>query len=195
MSFGFLAALSRRRLLGGAGAIALLPAAGLRAAHSTATPSTVPPAHGDGDLSPAMTTELVLEIRADIAATVQVGESALGFRRLIPITGGTFSGPRLSGVVMPGGADWQLERPDGVTAVEARVTLQTSDGTQLSVTNRGVIVPAVTGSPAASCVPTVPEFEVPTGAHDWLNKSVFVGSLQASRDREGQVLIRVFRVT
>lgn len=195
MSFGFLAALSRRRLLGGAGAFALLPSAGSRAANSTAMAANDLPAIAAGDGSPSLKTELVLEIRAQVAATVQVGQSDQGFRRLIPITGGTFSGPRLSGVVMPGGTDWQLERPDGVTALEAKVTLQASDGTRLSVTNRGMIVPAVAGSSPAVCVPTVPEFEVPMGAHEWLSKSVFVGSLDASRFREGQVLIRVFRVT
>ena len=35
-------------------------------------------------------------------------------KRIIPITGGEFEGPRLKGKVRPGGADWQTIRPDGV---------------------------------------------------------------------------------
>ena len=32
---------------------------------------------------------------------------------MTPITGGKFKGPGIEGVVVPGGADWQLTRPDG----------------------------------------------------------------------------------
>jgi hypothetical protein len=183
---GFLAALTRRRLLGGAGALTLLPA--------SAVPAAAPPAANPPGESLPLRTEFVLEIRAEIAAALQVGPSAYGVRRLIPITGGTFEGPRLRGVVLSGGADWQLERPDGVTAVEAKYTLKAGDGTLVSVTNRGIIVPPVAGETAAPYVRTVPEFEAPMGAHDWLNKAVFVGSLDASQFRQGRVLIRVFRV-
>jgi len=45
---------------------------------------------------------------------VEVGEISLGFRRVIPITGGTWTavgpdGGELSGEVVPGGADWNTE--------------------------------------------------------------------------------------
>ena len=198
MSLGFLAALSRRHLLGGVGAAALLPAHDTRAAAppggSASSSATSPPV----DVSAPPQTELVLTIRADIAAAVTIGPSAQGVRRLIPITGGEFHGPRLSGVVLPGGADWQLERPDGVTQVEAKYTLEATDGTLVSVTNRGIIVPARGAAPdvaaSAPYVRTVPEFEVAVGPHDWLNRAVFVGSLDASQFRQGHVVIRVFRV-
>jgi hypothetical protein len=36
-----------------------------------------------------------------------------GARRFIPITGGAVEGPRLKGVVLAGGADWQTIRADG----------------------------------------------------------------------------------
>jgi hypothetical protein len=184
---GFLAALTRRRLLGGAGALTLLPVAA-RAATPPAPSAADPP----GESLP-LSTEFVLEIRAEIGAALQVGPSAYGTRRLIPITGGTFDGPRLRGAVVSGGADWQLERPDGVTTVEAKYTLKVGDGTLVSVTNRGIIVPPA-GAEAMPYVRTVPEFEAPIGAHDWLNKAVFVGSLDASQFRQGRIRIRVFRV-
>ena len=39
----------------------------------------------------------------------------------MPIVGGTFEGPRFSGVILPGGADWQSVRvTDGVARLDAR---------------------------------------------------------------------------
>lgn len=179
-------AMTRRRLLGSAGALSLLPAARV--------PAAAPPAAGPpGETSP-LRTEFVLEIHASIAPALTIGPSGDGVKRLIPITGGTFEGPRLRGEIIPGGADWQVDRPDGVTEVEARYTLKAGDGTLVSVVNRGLIVagPTATGEPRY--VRTVPEFEAPVGPHDWLNKAIFVGSLDASQVRQGRVIIRVFRV-
>ena len=41
-------------------------------------------------------------------------------KRIVPITGGHVSGERFNGEVLPGGADWQALRPDGVLDVLAR---------------------------------------------------------------------------
>lgn len=187
MARDFLAALTRRRLIGGVGAASLLPAARPSAAANAPAASS-----GPGELSP-LKTEFVLEIRATLAPTLDMGAGANGVRRLVPITGGTFEGPKLRGVIEPGGGDWQLVRPDGVTSVEAKYTLRAGDGTLISVTNRGIIVPAASPS-GASYVRTVPEFEVAIGPHDWLNRAVFVGSLDSTRFRQGSVVVRVFRV-
>ena len=54
---------------------------------------------------------------------------------MVPITGGTFEGPRLKGKVLPG-ADWQIVRPDGVLELEARYALETDDGALISMVNR-----------------------------------------------------------
>ena len=53
----------------------------------------------------------------------------------MPITGGEFSGPDIRGKVLPGGADWQLIRDDGVSELEARYTLSTDDGATIHVRN------------------------------------------------------------
>ena len=55
---------------------------------------------------------------------VVVGHGPTGERRIVPILGGTVVGPRLSGDILPGGADYQLIRPDGVAEIEARYTLR-----------------------------------------------------------------------
>jgi hypothetical protein len=61
-----------------------------------------------------------------------------GRRRVVPITGGEFSGAELRGKVLPGGADWQLVRHDGVAELEARYTLSTDDGASIHVLNRAL---------------------------------------------------------
>src|SRR6185503_7853380 len=77
--------------------------------------------------------------RAEItlAPAQELGDTPHGRRRIIPITGGGFRGERLSGRVLPGGADWQLIRPDGVAQLEARYTLETADGVLIYVRNDG----------------------------------------------------------
>ena len=61
-----------------------------------------------------------------------------GGRRIVPITGGEFSGPRLRGKVIAGGADWQIVRTDGVAELEARYTLETDDGALIYVRNHAL---------------------------------------------------------
>ena len=61
-----------------------------------------------------------------------------GGRRIIPIAGGEFSGPKLRGKVLPGGADWQVLRDDGVAELEARYTLRTDDGALIYVRNHAL---------------------------------------------------------
>jgi hypothetical protein len=111
-------------------------------------------------------------------------------RRFIPITGGRFSGNGVKGEVMPGGADWQLVRPDGVTEVNALYSIRTEDGAVIVVDNRGIIVPAAAGIGYAR---TNPRFHAPEGKYDWLNKTMFVGTITPS-PQSGAVIIRAFKV-
>ncbi len=74
----------------------------------------------------------------NVGPALVVGDGPHGLRRIIAIEGGTFTGPRLSGKVLPGGADWQVIRPDGVAEIEARYTLETDDGALIYVRNPGI---------------------------------------------------------
>ena len=141
-------------------------------------------------------TELVLEAYVTLAPAVEVGASDAGTRRFIPITGGRFMGEGIKGEVVPGGADWQLERPDGVLEVHALYSLRTDDGVNIVVENDGIIVRGTQGAggePRAPYVRTVPRFHAPQGKYDWLNKGVFVGGIGGGAGG-GAVVIRVFRV-
>jgi Protein of unknown function (DUF3237) len=110
----------------------------------------------------------------------------LGRRRIIPITGGRFHGERLSGRVLPGGADWQVIRPDGVADLDARYTLETGDGALIYVRNKGyrhgpedVIRRLATGEavdPKLYYMRTTPWFETGDPRYAWLNRIVCVGT-------------------
>jgi hypothetical protein len=134
-----------------------------------------------------LTTEFVMEAQVTLEPAVKIGPSADGVRRYIPITGGTFHGPRMQGVVLPGGADWQVDRVDGVTELDALYSIRTNDGAVIMVRNRGLYVDG------GAYFRTVPEFKAPKGPYDWLNKTVFVGSV-AGAPRPNAVIVRVFRV-
>ncbi|MCE2829890.1 MAG: DUF3237 domain-containing protein [Sphingomonadales bacterium] len=70
---------------------------------------------------------VTLSLTVDFAAMVSIGKTPSGLRRIAPVTGGTFSGDRLNGTVLPGGNDWVINRADGVMVIDVRLTLQ-SDG-------------------------------------------------------------------
>lgn len=132
-------------------------------------------------------TEFVYEAVVSIASAVDVGQTPKGRKRYISITGGTFKGPEISGTVLPGGADWQTDRPDGITEVEALYSMRCDDGTVIIVENRGVI------ASGGAYMRTAPRFEAPEGSHAWLNQSQFVGSVSGGPE-PGTVTIRVFKV-
>jgi hypothetical protein len=118
--------------------------------------------------------EFVTRVEAEIAAPYVVGNIGPGVREVIPIVGGRFDGPRLSGTVLPGGADWCLTRPDGSCEIWARYTLQTHDGVLISVINAGEAAPTLSGDFVGR---TTPRFEVADGPYAWLARSSFVGTL------------------
>jgi hypothetical protein len=87
---------------------------------------------------PTPTLSLVYRLQAELAAPLDLGETPNGHRRVIAFTGGTFTGPELSGALVPGGADWQILRPDGAAVADIRYTLRTTSGALLLVTSTGV---------------------------------------------------------
>lgn len=124
----------------------------------------------------------VFEEVVTLTPTEAIGTTPYGVRTRIPITGGTFSGPRLSGRVVPGGADWQLHRPDGSTVIDAEYMIETDDHVMIHVRNVGVTHPAGPDGPRYAW--TVPTFEAPMGPYGWLNDAVFVSTLGPAGDKD-----------
>jgi hypothetical protein len=131
-------------------------------------------------------TEFLCKVEVTLEPVRDLGDTPLGRRRIIGITGGSFSGPRLSGKVLPGGADWQLIRADGVAFLDARYTLETADGALIYVSNKGyrhgpkdVVDRLARGEdvdPALYYMRTTPWFETSAPAYAWLNRTVCVGT-------------------
>jgi len=124
--------------------------------------------------------------RISLGPAQELGDAPHGRRRIIPITGGEFSGARLSGRVLAGGADWQIVRRDGVAELEARYTLQTADGALIYVANFGYrhgppealkkLSEGEAVDPSAYYMRTTPRFETGDPRYAWLNRLVCVAS-------------------
>jgi Protein of unknown function (DUF3237) len=82
--------------------------------------------------------EHVCDLAVEVGKPLTTGPMQLGERRLIPITGGSVTGPRLSGRILPEGSDVQILRADGVTDLAARYFVETSDGALIYVENLGL---------------------------------------------------------
>jgi len=129
--------------------------------------------------------QLLCEVRASLEPTTVIGDTAHGSRRMVGITGGTFAGPRLRGRVLTG-ADWQFWRSDGITELEARYLLQTDDGVNIEVNNRGIrhgspqvmqrLASGQPVDPALVYFRATPFLTAPSGPYEWLNRSLYLCS-------------------
>lgn len=121
------------------------------------------------------------------------GHTHKGQRLRVPITGGRFQGQGLSGRILPGGADWQLLRTDGRLEIEAIYDMQTEDGAFIHVRNKGLWYSANNQWPAEYAV-THPVFEAPQGPYEWMNTSLFVGTVGEGPDGPLSIRLAVYQV-
>ena len=131
-------------------------------------------------------TELLCALKINVGKTQNLGETPRGNRRIVPVTGGSFTGPKLKGDILPGGGDWLIIRPDGATELDVRIVLCTDDGHLIYVSYRGIIYvsPAVkqrisngeSVDPSDIYFRTTPIFETGSEKYGWLNRIVAVGT-------------------
>ena len=143
----------------------------------------------------------LFKVEITLAPPQELGDTPQGRRRIIGITGGRFSGERLSGRVLPGGADWQVIRSDGVADLDARYTLETQDGALIYVRNRGLrhgppeilkrLAAGESVDPSLYYMRTTPRFETSDKRYDWLNRIVCIAS---GARRAAAVELDVFEV-
>jgi hypothetical protein len=136
---------------------------------------------------------LVYRLEATLGLPLDLGDRPRGHRRIVPLTGGTFTGPELRGKLLPGAsADWQTILPDGTAVGDIRYALQTDAGELLYVQSRSVRhgsadVLARLGrgedvDPSEYTFRTATKIEAAGAQLDWLNKGIFisVGGRRAS---------------
>jgi len=136
--------------------------------------------------------EFVFEEMVTLGPSQPAGETPQGNRNIVPITGGTFSGPLLKGHILPGGWDWQLSNPGGCFSLQADYMIQTDDGVIINVVNKGIQCKNSSDKPSE--LYTTPSFEAPKGRYDWLNGGAWVGTLEVTQiDGKPAVHLRFFR--
>lgn len=136
--------------------------------------------------------EFVGELTVSVATPVVLSEGPEGMRRTVQILSGRVEGPKLNATVQPGGVDHQLIRPDGLGVLEARYALKTDDGAAIYVVNRALrhgppdVMARVMGGeivdPSLYYFRTAPVFETADARYDWLNRTLFVGEGERTKD-------------
>ena len=126
-----------------------------------------------------------LRLQVDFAGMARIGKTPLGNRLIAPVLGGRFEGPRLTGDVLPGGADWALYRGEDRMLVDVRLTLKTDDGALIYLTYQGALRTTAEDmtrfkkgeilSPEAFNLRTVTRFETAAAQYDWLNDMIGIG--------------------
>ncbi len=135
---------------------------------------------------PPPTLEHLCDLAVTIAAPVEVGQTPAGLRRMIPITGGTVTGPRVNGKVLAGGADFQLILGGGTQAhLDARYVIELDDGSRVFVQNTALRVASLENSqrimngqpvnPEEVYFRCQPKLEATTPQWAWLSESQFIG--------------------
>jgi hypothetical protein len=135
----------------------------------------------------------VYRLEASLGAPLDLGEVAHGHRRIVPLTGGTVSGPVIKGTLLPGvSADWQIALADGTALGDIRYALQTDGGDLLYVQSRSirhgsaeVLARLGRGEDVDAgeyTFRTSTQIETAAPDLDWLNKGIFisVGGRQAA---------------
>ena len=133
--------------------------------------------------------EFIMELNVECVKELDVGRGLNGHLKVIGIVGGTFTG-KLSGIIIPGGADWNTQKQGNIGHVFAKYLIQTNDGEYIAIENSGVIDFADN----ASTIKTTPRFTADhNGKYGWLNEGVYVASLQGS-EVPNSVNIKVYKM-
>lgn len=146
-----------------------------------------------------------LQFFADLSVQVgrpqEVGRTARGLRRLIPILGGEAVGAGWRARVLAGGADFQLVLTDTLAELDARYCLETDAGELIYVQNRAIrsgppdlmakLVRGEPVDPAQIYFRCSPSFETASASLRWITEHMFVGT---GARRPDQVVMRFWQL-
>lgn len=135
---------------------------------------------------PAPTLEHVCDLRVDLDPIREMGAGRAGRRRIVPIVGGTVTGPRLQGRILNLGADWQTIFANDLAELDTRYAMETDDGALIEIVNYGfrhgpADVLAAIGrgeevDPDSYYMRTQARLETGDARYDWVNRTLFVGT-------------------
>ncbi len=140
-----------------------------------------------------MTIELkpLMTIHFDLGTPLDLGVGPFGKRVIYEVTGGSFTGEKLRGTVLPGGGDWVLFDAEGVARLDVRVLLETHDDAKIYMHYPGILVPNEKFNRMAqdggtidygdTYIMTQPQFETGDGRYRWLNRLLAVAEGRCSR--------------
>ena len=128
---------------------------------------------------------ITLTLEVDFRSMLAIGTTPAGLRRIAPVTGGHFVGERLSGKVLPG-ADWVINRPDGVMVIDVRLALQTADSALIYLIYQGRFLAGAEAmvrfakgellDRSEYSLAVVARFECGDERYAWLNNVIAVGT-------------------
>ncbi len=126
----------------------------------------------------------LFEMQGRIGSSTAIGAGPLGTRVIGEVTGGSFTGARLSGQILTPGADWVLFDNTGVGHIDVRLTLATNDGAHIYMHYTGILEYTDKISKAFASgtstefgdnyFVTQPRFETGDERYSWLNHVVAV---------------------
>jgi Protein of unknown function (DUF3237) len=130
--------------------------------------------------------EFLFRMVLSAGAPQMMGTAGHGELRIVPVTGGTVEGPRLTGEVLPGtAADWLRVFPDGGAHMDVRLTVKAASGSLVYLNYSGIragapeVLARLNSGQAVD--PSEYYFRIAirfeTGAADlaWMNKVIAVG--------------------
>jgi Protein of unknown function (DUF3237) len=141
------------------------------------------------------------DLTVEVGVPIEIGAVAAGFRRVVPILGGSCVGRDWKARVLPGGADFQLITSPTMARLEARYVLETEAGELVYVHNDAVrtaspevMARLVRGEPVDPLqvyFRCLPRLESAAPALAWLGERVLLGT---GLRRPSEVVMRFFEV-
>jgi hypothetical protein len=148
---------------------------------------------------PQIELSYAFQVRVNFSERVRITTPA-GRRVYVPVDGGEVWGPRLQGRVVPrSGADYA-----DVYGLNAHYMLETKDGAMIYLYNRGYLyrsdgleTPADDpkwGGDAEHYFRICPTFDAPVGPHDWLTRTLFIGTGERHAEPEDHTIFTYYAV-
>lgn len=152
------------------------------------------------DLLPVPLLQFAFDVTVELGPIEDHRTTSAGHRRVVPILGGHVTGD-LEAEILPGGADWQVVRPDGTIEIDSRYSARTASGDLVLLHAKGLRTgtPQVLGrlgrgldvDPRAYYFRTTVAIEAAAPALAPIQRHLFVAAAQRQADA---VRYRAYRV-